>query len=53
MKEGRNRGNLPSSPLIRLDTKVLLRLRAAAAKRHVLYQVLINDLLASETKKVD
>ncbi len=37
---------------IRLDPKVLRWLRAVAAKRHVPYQSLINDLLASEMKKV-
>ena len=37
---------------IRLDPKVLRWLRAVAAKRQVPYQSLINDLLASEMKKV-
>lgn len=37
---------------IRLDPKVLRWLRAVAAKRHVPYQSLINDMLASEMKKV-
>lgn len=37
---------------IRLDPKVLRWLRAVAAKRQVPYQSLINDMLASEMKKV-
>jgi uncharacterized protein (DUF4415 family) len=37
---------------IRLDPKVLRWLKALAAKRHVPYQSLINDMLASEMKKV-
>ncbi|MBM4123081.1 MAG: BrnA antitoxin family protein [Nitrospira sp.] len=37
---------------IRLDPTVLRWLRAVAAKRRVPYQTLINDLLASEMKKV-
>ena len=37
---------------IRLDSKVLRWLRAVAAKRQVPYQSLINDMLASEMKKV-
>lgn len=37
---------------IRLDLKVLCWLRAVAAKRRVPYQSLINDMLASEMKKV-
>ena len=37
---------------IRLDPKVLRWLKTVAAKRHVPYQSLINDLLASEMKKV-
>jgi uncharacterized protein (DUF4415 family) len=37
---------------IRLDPKVLRWLKAVAAKRHVPYQSLINDMLASEMKKV-
>ncbi|NOS81291.1 MAG: hypothetical protein E8D46_04485 [Nitrospira sp.] len=37
---------------IRLDPKVLRWLRAVATKRQVPYQSLINDMLASEMKKV-
>lgn len=37
---------------IRLDPKVLRWLRAVAAKRHVPYQSLINDMLMNEMKKV-
>ena len=37
---------------IRLDPKVLRWLRTVAAKRQVPYQSLINDMLASEMKKV-
>lgn len=37
---------------IRLDPKVLRWLKSLAAKRHVPYQSLINDMLASEMKKV-
>lgn len=37
---------------IRLDPKVLQWLKTVAAKRHVPYQSLINDLLANEMKKV-
>jgi uncharacterized protein (DUF4415 family) len=37
---------------IRLDPKVLRWLRAVASKRQVPYQSLINDMLASEMKKV-
>ena len=37
---------------IRLDPKVLRWLRAVAVKRQVPYQSLINDMLASEMKKV-
>jgi len=37
---------------IRLDPKVLRWLRAVAAKRQVPYQSLINDMLASEMRKV-
>ena len=37
---------------IRLDLKVLRWLRAVAAKRQMPYQSLINDMLASEMKKV-
>jgi uncharacterized protein (DUF4415 family) len=37
---------------IRLDAKVLRWLKAAAVKRQVPYQSLINDLLAKEMKKV-
>jgi len=37
---------------IRLDPKVLRWLKAVAAKRQVPYQSLINDMLASEMKKV-
>lgn len=37
---------------IRLDPKVLRWLKALAAKRHVPYQSLINDMLASKMKKV-
>ena len=37
---------------IRLDPKVLRWLKALATKRQVPYQSLINDLLASEMKKV-
>lgn len=37
---------------IRLDSKVLRWLKSLAAKRHVPYQSLINDMLASEMKKV-
>ena len=37
---------------IRLDPKVLRWLRAVAAKRQVPYQSLINDMFASEMKKV-
>jgi uncharacterized protein (DUF4415 family) len=37
---------------IRLDPKVLRWLKALAAKRRVPYQSLINDMLASEMKKV-
>jgi uncharacterized protein (DUF4415 family) len=37
---------------IRLDPKVLRWLRAVAAKKQVPYQSLINDMLASEMKKV-
>jgi uncharacterized protein (DUF4415 family) len=37
---------------IRLDPKVLRWLKALAAKRNVPYQSLINDMLASEMKKV-
>jgi predicted DNA binding CopG/RHH family protein len=37
---------------IRLDPKVLRWLKTVAAERHVPYQSLINDLLASEMKKV-
>lgn len=37
---------------IRLDPKVLRWLKALAAKQHVPYQSLINDMLASEMKKV-
>ncbi|MGE3978374.1 MAG: BrnA antitoxin family protein [Nitrospira sp.] len=37
---------------IRLDPKVLRWLKALAAKRQVPYQSLINDMLASEMKKV-
>lgn len=37
---------------IRLDPKVLRWLKALATKRHVPYQSLINDMLASEMKKV-
>jgi uncharacterized protein (DUF4415 family) len=37
---------------IRLDSKVLRWLRALAVKRQVPYQSLINDMLASEMKKV-
>ena len=37
---------------IRLDPKVLRWLKAVAAKRHVPYQSLINDLLSNEMKKV-
>ena len=36
---------------IRLDLKVLRWLKTVAAKRHVPYQSLINDLLANEMKK--
>ena len=46
-------GDEPRQPIaIRLDPKVLRWLRAVAAKRQVLYQSLINNLLASEMKKV-
>ncbi len=37
---------------IRLDPKVLRWLKALAVKRNVPYQSLINDMLASEMKKV-
>jgi uncharacterized protein (DUF4415 family) len=37
---------------IRLDPKVLRWLKSVAAKRHVPYQSLINELLANEMKKV-
>lgn len=37
---------------IRLDPKVLRWLKALASKRQVPYQSLINDMLASEMKKV-
>lgn len=37
---------------IRLDPKVLRWIKAVAAKRQVPYQSLINDMLASEMKKV-
>ncbi len=37
---------------IRLDPKVLRWLKTVAAKREVPYQSLINDMLASEMKKV-
>ncbi|MBA5866406.1 MAG: hypothetical protein GDA67_06880 [Nitrospira sp. CR1.3] len=37
---------------IRLDPKVLRWLKAVAAKRRIPYQSLVNDLLASEMKKV-
>ncbi|MBH0203080.1 MAG: hypothetical protein HP496_12505 [Nitrospira sp.] len=37
---------------IRLDPKVLRWLKALAVKRKVPYQSLINDMLASEMKKV-
>lgn len=37
---------------IRLDPRVLRCLREMAAKRHVPYQSLINDILAREMKKV-
>lgn len=37
---------------IRLDPKVLSWLKSLAAKRRVPYQSLINDMLASEMKKV-
>ncbi|HWC50767.1 MAG TPA: BrnA antitoxin family protein [Nitrospira sp.] len=37
---------------IRLDPKVLRWLKTVAAKRHIPYQSLINDLLANEMKKV-
>lgn len=37
---------------IRLDPKVLRWLKALASKRHVPYQSLINEMLASEMKKV-
>jgi uncharacterized protein (DUF4415 family) len=36
---------------IRLDPKVLSWLRDSAAKRHVPYQSLINDILAKEMQK--
>jgi uncharacterized protein (DUF4415 family) len=37
---------------IRLDPKVLRRLKTLAATRQVPYQSLINDMLASEMRKV-
>jgi uncharacterized protein (DUF4415 family) len=37
---------------LRLDPKVLRWLKSVAAQRDVPYQSLINDLLASEMKKV-
>jgi uncharacterized protein (DUF4415 family) len=37
---------------IRLDAKVLRRLKAIAQKRRIPYQSLINDVLAREMKKV-
>jgi predicted DNA binding CopG/RHH family protein len=49
MREGRGAEAIDR---LRLDSKMLLRLRAAVAKRHVPYQSLINDLLANEMKKV-